>query len=332
VFHRGHTSLRFASRLTARFFHILLTGLAIIATAAPPVSAAEFPANPITYIIPFGDGGESSIAARLQQPVFKRLTGQDLIVVNKPGGGGAVVWSQMTKMPIDGHTIVGVNLPHIILQPTQGAGYRMSNIAVVHIFHYTPDAIVVAADSPYKSLQDFIDDSVQRPGKVQVSGSGRASANHLAQVRLDRVTGGKTIYRPYKGTAASIAALLQGRVDAAMAYTTAAKKYGSDIRLLAVAMKKRHPEFPDTPTFRELEIDMVDGAYRGIAVPNGTPTPIRKALSTLFSRIGQDKAFIKKKHDLGFAPLDISYEALPAFLSAQREKSLATARQAGLID
>ncbi|MBT5109923.1 MAG: tripartite tricarboxylate transporter substrate binding protein [Rhodospirillaceae bacterium] len=307
-------------------------GLAIIAATALPASAAEYPVKPVTYVIPFGDGGESSIAARLQQPVFKQLTGQDLVVVNKPGGGGAVVWSQMTRMPTDGYTIVGVNLPHIILQPTQGAGYRMSNIAVVHIFHYTPDAIVVAADSPYKSLQDLIDDAVQRPGKVQISGSGRASANHLAQVRLDRVTGGETIYRPYKGTAASIAALLQGRVDAAMAYTTAAKKYGSDIRVLAVAMEKRHPEFPDTPTFRELDIDMVDGAYRGVAVPNGTPIPIRKAISALFSRIGRDAAFIEKKHDLGFAPLDIGYDALPVFLSAQREKSLATARQAGLID
>ena len=306
--------------------------MAIIAANALSASAAEYPANPVTYVIPFGDGGESSITARLQQSVFKKLTGQDLIIVNKPGGGGAVVWSQMSKMPVDGYTIVGINLPHIILQPTQGAGYRMSDIAVVHIFHYTPDAIVVAANSPYETLHDLIDDAVQRPGKIRVSGSGRASANHLAQVRFDQATSGETIYRPYKGTAASIAALLQGRVDAAMAYTTSAKKYGSDIRVLAVAMTKRHPNFPDTPTFRELDIDMVDGAYRGIAVPRKTPVPMRKAISALFSRIGKEADAAKKSEDLGFAPLDIGYDALPAFLSAQREKSLATARQAGLID
>ena len=235
-------------------------------------------------------------------------------------------------MPTDGYTIIGVNLPHIILQPLQGAGYRMDNMAVVHIFHYTPDAIVVAADSPYKSIQDLIDDAVQRPGKLKISGSGRATANHLAQIRFDRITGGKTIYQSYKGTAASIAAMLEGRTDAAMAYTTAAKKYGSEIRLLAVAMEKRHPEFPDIPTFRELDIDMVDGAYRGVAVPNNTPVAVRKAISALFSRIAQDADAIKKNQDLGFAPLDIGYDALPAFLSAQREKSLATARQAGLID
>ena len=100
---------------TTKILHILLLGLTVIATTGTPASATEYPANPVTYIIPFGDGGESSVAARLRQPTYKRLTGQDLIVVNKPGGGGAVVWSQMTQMPIDGYTIIGVNLPHIIL-------------------------------------------------------------------------------------------------------------------------------------------------------------------------------------------------------------------------
>ena len=82
---------------------------------------------------------------------------------------------------------------------------------------------MLAADSPYKSIQDLIDNVVQRPGKLRFSGSGRATANHLAQIRFDRITGRKTIYQSYKGTAASVAAMLEGRVDAAMAYTTAAK-------------------------------------------------------------------------------------------------------------
>jgi len=159
-----------------------------------------------------------------------------------------------------------------------------------------------------------------------------ATANHLTQIRFDRITGGKTIYQPYKGTAASIAAMLEGRVDAAMAYTTATKKYGSDVRLLAIAMENRHPEFPTIPTFRELDIDMVDGAYRGIAVPSDTPVTVQKAISALFSRISQYPEAIQKNQDLGLAPLDIGYDALPYSLFKQREKYLATARQAGLID
>jgi tripartite-type tricarboxylate transporter receptor subunit TctC len=87
---------------TTKIFYILLLGLAVIATTDTPASATEYPANPVIYIIPFGDGGGSSFATRLQQPTYKRLISQDLIVVNKPGGGGAVVWSQMTRMPIDG--------------------------------------------------------------------------------------------------------------------------------------------------------------------------------------------------------------------------------------
>ena len=126
MFHRGHTSLRFASRLTARFFHILLTGLAIIATAAPPVSAAEFPANPITYIIPFGDGGESSIAARLQQPVFKRLTGQDLIVVNKSDLDGA----QRTADEIRQALQVGATSPPQIMLASAATGEGIEEMCI----------------------------------------------------------------------------------------------------------------------------------------------------------------------------------------------------------
>jgi tripartite-type tricarboxylate transporter receptor subunit TctC len=340
-FIRPWVEVLFARMTTAyKLKHILLGALAVIvanALFAPAGITAEnnfadYPKKPVTYIVPFGDGGESSIVARLQQPVFKKLTGRDLVVLNKPGGGGALIWSQLNTMPTDGYTIVGVNLPHIILQPTQGAGYKTDDITVVHIFHYTPDAIVVAADSPFETLQNLIDAAVQQPGKLQVSGSGRASANQLAQISFDRITGGKTSYRSYKGTAASIAALLQGRADAAMAYTTVAKKYGDKVRLLAVAMEKRHTEFPDVPTFRELDIDMVDGAYRGVAVPKGTPVSARKAISALFARIGEDPAFKKIKTDMGFAPLNIGYDILPSFMAKQSKDALSTANRAGLID
>ncbi len=77
---------------------------------------------------------------------------------------------------------------------------------------------------------------------------------------------------------------------------------------------------------------MVDGAYRGIAVPSYTPVTVQKAISALFSRISQDPEAIQKSQNLGLAPLDIGYDTLPDFLFKQREKYLATTQQAGLID
>lgn len=309
----------------------MVLGLAASIAISASALANGFPNKPVTYVIPFGDGGESTVAARLQQSSFKRITGQDLVIVNKPGGGGAVVWSELNNMQSDGHLITGVNLPHIIVQPAYGASYKTSDVAAVHIFHYTPSAIFVSDDSPIDSLKDLIDAARERGDGFRVSGSGRGSANHLAQARFDKLADTKTKYEAFKGTAASVAALLQNQVEAAMAYSTVAVKYKSDVRMLAIATEKRHEEFPNVPTFKELGFDLVDGAYRGIAVPRGTPEPVRRTLSEIFSKIGQDEVHRKNQSAAGFVPLDIGYEKIPAFLAAQRKQYLETAQDAGLI-
>jgi tripartite-type tricarboxylate transporter receptor subunit TctC len=302
------------------------------ALSAAPSGAEGWPEKPVDYIIPFGYGGESGITARLQQPVFQQLTGQNVVIAHKPGGGGAVVWSALNSMPADGYTIVGINLPHIIIQPLRGAGYRTENIAVLYLFHYTPNALIVAKDSPYETLKDVIDDAKARPGKVVFSGSGKGTANHLAQVRFDNITAVDTEYRAFKGTGESIAALLSGEVDAAWAYTTAAIKHGDNVRILSVAMEERHPNLPDAPTFHEVGIDMVDGAYRGIAVPKATPEVMRQQISNLFAKLNQDSDFIARKQALGFVPLDIPYADVPAFLKKRIKKYRDLARDAGLIE
>src|SRR3546814_1781771 len=96
---------------------------------------------------------------------------------------------------------MGVNLPHIIVQPMEkDVGYKTDDLTIVYMFHYTPDALVVHKDSEFKTLQDLVDYAKENPGKVTLSGSGKATSNHLAQVMFDRLAGVKTTYVPFKGT------------------------------------------------------------------------------------------------------------------------------------
>src|SRR3546814_10684888 len=136
---------------------IAITFATVLGVSIPVAEAADaaYPERAVTYVIPFGAGGESSIAARLQRPYFEQLTGQQLIIEYKPGGGGALIWDEINRLPGDGYTIVGVNFPHIVLQPATGARYKTKDIAVVYVFHYTPRSIIVREDSPYKTLQDL---------------------------------------------------------------------------------------------------------------------------------------------------------------------------------
>ncbi len=308
--------------------------LAVIAgfdLAAQP-AAAEYPEKPISYIIPFGPGGESDITARLQQPFFKDKFGVDTVISYKPGGGGAVGWAELNSLKGDGYTIMGVNLPHIVLQPQQkDVGYQTDDITMLYWFHYTPDAIVVTDDSEFKTIQDLIKYAKANPGKLTFSGSGKGTSPHLAQVTFDKLAGVKTTYVPFKGTGASVTALMGKQVTAAMAFTTVAANY-EKTRLLAVAMEKRHPRFPDVPTFREVGLDIVSGAYRGIAVPKSTPEPIRAKLTKMISDINHDPAFQKKMIDGGFAVVDYAYgKSEQDFMKKMKVDATAAAKAAGML-
>ena len=303
-----------------------------IATGSGTVAAQEFPSKPVEYIIPFGPGGESDITARFQQPFFKEKFGQDLIISYKEGGGGAVGWAQLNSMSDDGHTMMGVNLPHIVIQPAQkDVGYTTDGLVPVYWFHYTPDAIVVRADSEFQTLQDMIDYAKENPGKLTFSGSGKGTANHLAQVSFDGLAGIKTTYVPFKGTGAAVQALLGDQVKAEWGYTTVGAQQGDQVRLLAVAMEERHPLFPDVPTFKELGFDQVGGAYRGIAVPEGVSEEKRKALSDMIGEINADPDFQKKMLDGGFALSDVPYEEMDSWMQKRKDAYLAAAKEAGII-
>ena len=294
--------------------------------------AHAYPDKPVQYIIPFAPGGESDVAARLQAQVFQAKYKQEMIVVNKPGAGGALAWSQMNNMPGDGHTIVGVNLPHIVLQPLEaGTQYKTEDITPVYFFHYTPDAIVVANDSPFKTFADLVRAARDKPEAVSLAGSGTNSANHVAQVRLDREQRIRTTYVPFKGTGELVSAVLGGHVSAAMSYSTLVILQKGKMRMLAVATDKRLPAFPDVPTFKELGMNWVDGAYRGIGVPKSTPPAVRKQVSDMMDAINKDPQLRRRMTEGGFEVTDIALEAIPAFMTERSRDYLDSAKALGLV-
>ncbi|MBE0533729.1 MAG: tripartite tricarboxylate transporter substrate binding protein [Rhodospirillales bacterium] len=307
-----------------------VTLAATLGLAVP--ASAEFPDKPVNYILAFKPGGESDVSARFQQPFFKKMFGRELVISYKDGGGGAVAWAQLNGMAGDGYTIMGTNLPHIVLQPAQkDVGYKAEEMVNIHMFHYTPSAIVVKDDSEFKTLKDFIDFAKANPGKITISGTGKGTTSHLVSVTFDKMAGTKTTYVAFSGTAPAATALLGGQVAAQWGYPTVAAQYPGT-RMLAVAMDKRHSSFPDVPTFKELGFDLVDGTYRGIAVPKSTPEAMRKKLGEMFEAINRDPAFIKQMEDAGFAMLNAPYgPELDKFMAKAKKNILDSAKEAGIL-
>lgn len=306
----------------------------LVFAAASLVAAsafAQFPDKNLNYIIPFPAGGESDVAARQQGIVAKRLTGKDFVVLNKAGAGGALVWSTLNREPADGYTVAGINLPHIVLQPMEGnVQYKTEDMASVYWFHFTPDAIIVPNESPYKTLADLIAAAKANPNKLNIGGSALNSANHAATARFEALAGVKFTYVPFKGTADMATAILGKHVDATMSYTTFAIAQKEKVRVLAVATDKRHPLFPNVPTFKEAGFNWVDGAYRGVAVPKSTPDALKKQVSDLFQRINNDDTMKKQMADGGFEWIDVPFERVPAFMQERTKAYAEAAKLLGL--
>jgi tripartite-type tricarboxylate transporter receptor subunit TctC len=214
--------------------------------------------------------------------------------------------------------IVGVNLPHIVFQPIEGqVQYKTADVTPVFWFHFTPDILVVPAQSPIKNFQDFVTAAKAKPGTLSLGGSGQFSANHAAHERLNAAFGVKTVYVPFKGTGDMATSVLGAQVDGAMTYTPFAINNKERVRPLAVAMEKRHPLLPDVPTFKELGVDWVDGAYRGIGVPKSTSPEARKKLSDLWRALNNDPEMKELAAKNGFELVNVGLEEMDAFMAGK---------------
>jgi len=197
-------------------------------------------------------------------------------------------------------------------------------------FHYTPDVLVVSESGPIKTFADFVKAAKADPGKLNLGGSGLNSANHAAHERLNATFGVKTTYIPFKGTGDMTTAVVGAQVDGAMSYTAFAINNKGRVRALAVAMDKRHPLLPDVPTFKELGVDWVDGAYRGIGVAKSTPPEVRRKLSDLWMALNTDPEMKKLADQSGFELVNVGTDQMDAFMRDKVRIYTQTAQQMGL--
>ena len=306
---------------------------ALLAPAVPATALAQpCPDKSINYWQAFPAGGESDLSARHQQVVLKkRCPAIETIIQYKPGAGGGLMWAQMNQLAGDGTNIVGINLPHIVFQPIEGqVTYKTEDVVPAFWFHYTPDALVVQDSSPIKTFQDFVKAAKADPGKISLGGSGLNSANHAAHERMNAAFGFKTTYVPFKGTGDMTTAVVGGHVGGAMSYSAFAINNNGKVRALAVAMDKRHPLLQDVPTFRELGVDWVDGAYRGVGVPKSTPPEVKKRIADLWMALNNDPEMKELAAKSGFELVNVGTADMDAFMKEKAKLYTDGARLLGL--
>jgi tripartite-type tricarboxylate transporter receptor subunit TctC len=256
--------------------------LFLLGIFASTVSGQEaYPAKPVTMIVPFPPGGVADIVGRPLAAQMEKTLRQPIVVVNRTGAGGAVGMAAVAKAQPDGYTIL-MALSSISIFPVsdriQGKqpSYEMKDFAPIALVTADPTVLVVSADSPWKTLKDFVATAKAYPGQINYSSSGVYGTLHVAMEIFANAAGIKLFHVPYQGGGPAVTALLGGQVHALASGPAAAigQIKGGKMRALASWSTERLPLLPDIPTFKELGYDAEFYIWSGVFAPAATPTPV----------------------------------------------------------
>lgn len=256
-------------------------------------AAGGFPEKPIRVMVGFSAGGVTDIVVRALAESASSVFGQPIIVENKLGAGGVMPAYQLQNATPDGYT-VGL-IAHSVFRLPYISNIKWDPAAdldyIIRLTGFTW-GLVVAADSPIKTFEDYVAYARKNPGKMTYGTVGSLTTQHLTMEQISASLGLQLTNVPYKGVAEALPALMGGHImsvaDASswVPYVTSGK-----MRLLVVWTEKRVPRFPDVPTLREVGIDMVQTSPWGLAAPKGTPPEAIRRLHDGFKEAMAQKPF-----------------------------------------
>jgi tripartite-type tricarboxylate transporter receptor subunit TctC len=273
----------------------LVAGLLVAAA----LQAQDYPARPISMIAPFPPGGVADIVGRPLAAAMEKTLKQPVLVVNRPGAGGAVGMGAAAKAAPDGYTIL-IALSSISIFPVSDplngrpSPYQLADFAPIALVTADPTILVVSADGPYKTIQDFVASAKAYPGQINYSSSGVYGTLHVAMEMFANAAGIKLFHVPYQGGGPAASALLGHQVHALASGPgpVAGHIKAGKMRALAGWGDKRLASMPDLPTFKELGYKDVEFyIWSGVFAPAATPPAVQAKIRDAVRAAAADPAF-----------------------------------------
>jgi tripartite-type tricarboxylate transporter receptor subunit TctC len=253
------------------------------ASMAMPASAQEYPSRPIRLFVPFAAGGPVDLLARAVGPALSEVLRQPVVIENRPGGGGTTGVDAVAKAQPDGYTIGLTGPGALVIAPfmTKVPYDATRDLAPIARVARVNGVIVVAASSPYKTLNDLVGAARETPGKLSFGSAGAGTTTHMAGELLNMEGNIKLVHVPYRGAAPAASDLLGGHIQTMLPDLPGVLPQINEgtMRALAITSATRSPSLPDVPTTAEAGLPKVlsDGWY-GIIAPAGTPPGVQKKL------------------------------------------------------
>ncbi len=262
--------------------------LVVAANAVAHAQADDYPARPITILVPFAPGGSSDVVMRLLSKHVSESLKQTIIIDNRPGGAGNVAALAVKNAPKDGYLLMlghtGSHAINATLYPDLKFDPAKDFTAIAPLVTFN-NFLNVPAGSPAKSVKQLVALAKSKPEGLTYASQGVGTGGHLLGVLLAKHSGTQLVHVPYRGVAPAVTDTVAGRVDMMfLSYLTAGPHVESGkLRMLAVAGAKRHPVFPDTPTMAEAGFPGVEmEQWFGLFGPAGLPEPVVRKLNQEF--------------------------------------------------
>lgn len=281
---------------------------------------AEMP-HSIRIVVPLPPGGAGDILARQLAEQVGRTQGPSVIIENRPGAGSIIGSEAVARAAADGATLL-INAPYLLIGPqVRKVNYDpLASFEPVCYLVSSPGIIVVNANAPYRTLNEFLDAARAKPGELTLASVGPATAQHLGFERLKQAARVNITYVPFGGGAPAINALLGGHVTAVFAEYAplAAHIKAGTLRALATTSRTRVAPLPDLPTvaesgFKDYEVDL----WWSLFAPAKTPKPVVAQLAQWFTAALQAAEVKTKLSEQGFAPVGLCGAEFAALLRRQ---------------
>ena len=297
---------------------------------------SSYPTKPVRVIVPFSAGSPVEIPAR---PVAQRLSdalGQQFMIDNRPGASGTIATELVAKAPRDGYTLLFTNCSHSS-NPSHHKKLPYDTLS-----DFTPisqtnmtygNLLTVHPSVPVRSVREFIALAKKMPGKLNYASAGVGSPPHVTAALFASMAGIQLTHVAYKGTSVAFNDVLGGHVEVIFSsppFTLPFAKSGK-VRVLGLGGPRRHPQFPDVPTFHESGLTGFDQTcYHGMFFPAGTPTEIVRRVHTEVAKIIALPEVRKYYEDNGAIPVGSTPEEFSAFLVKDIARQAMVAKKIGI--
>ncbi len=311
-----------------------LAALSAAALAPLPLHAADWPAKPVTLVVPFAAGGTTDIIGRAIAQKLGEALGQQVLVDNRAGAGGTLGAASVAKAAPDGYTFLLATVAHTMapgIYKTLPYDF-MKELDPIGLVALTPNVLIVNPALPVKTVAELVAYIKANPGKVNYGSAGKGSTEHLSGELFRSLTGTDILHIPYKGGAPMMTDLMAGQIQMAIETSPSAAPHvrSGKVRALAVTTLRRSSAYPGVPTLDEAGVKGYDvTTWYAVVAPRGTPPAIEKRMAAELAKVLKLPDLEKRFEEQGVSAGDMTPEQLAGFIRSETAKWTKVARDSG---